>query len=136
MTTRDARSRRYYQTQDSNTSSLDERALQEEIAVHLDALHELGPEYRDAVAQSLVEALRPLIRQEVEQYAAKIVEEHLHRRTRWQSSTSRNPALIMTLLVMAVPLTAIAAGVAGISGMLVLWTFLILILILHRLGLL
>ncbi len=93
---------------------------QQEISVHLDALRELGPGYSDAVAASLMERLEPLIE-------AKI-DERLARRGGSGKIDQRQVGALAITLGLAIPLTAVAGGIGGLTGIAVVWAAILFIL--------
>ena len=94
--------------------------IQQEIGLHVDALRELGPGYSDAVAASLLERLEPLIEAKVEERLAQ-------RGTTGRLDQRQVGALAITL-GLAIPLTAIAGGIAGLTGIAVVWAAILFIL--------
>jgi hypothetical protein len=94
--------------------------VQQEISLHLDALRELGPGYRDAVAASLMERLEPLIE-------AKI-DERLARRGSSGKIDQRQVGALAITLGLAIPLTAVAGGIGGLTGIAIVWLAILFIL--------
>lgn len=94
--------------------------IQQEISLHLDALRELGPGYSDAVAASLMERLEPLIE-------AKI-DERLAQRGGSGKIDQRQVGALAITLGLAIPLTAVAGGIAGLTGIAVVWVAILFIL--------
>ncbi|HLI50688.1 MAG TPA: hypothetical protein VKU87_02760 [Thermomicrobiaceae bacterium] len=106
----------------SSTTEAGEEA-QQELAHHLETLRELGPEYNDAVAASLMCSLEPLIDQRIRQVGGQ---------------SARNPATnehqerrktLALILGFAIPLTAIAGATAGLLAIGLLWVALFIIAI-------
>lgn len=93
---------------------------QQEISVHLDALRELGPGYSDAVAASLMERLEQLIE-------AKI-DERLARSGGSGKIDQRQVGALAITLGLAIPLTAVAGGIGGLTGFAVVWLAILFIL--------
>lgn len=94
--------------------------IQQEVSLHVDALRELGPGYSDAVAASLLEQLEPLIEAKIDERLAK----------RGGSGTlhQRQVGALASTLGLAIPLTAIAGGIAGLTGIAVVWAAILFIL--------
>ncbi|MEY9212619.1 hypothetical protein NI17_004770 [Thermobifida halotolerans] len=93
----------------------------DEIAASLKTSRELGPDYDDAVASALAERLDQTIAQQVSaQIDARIQAGALPNGRGVRGNTVRMVMAIVSLGV-AVPLTAIGAGIAGSAGMLVAW---------------
>lgn len=94
--------------------------IQREVSLHVDALRELGPEYSDAVAASLLERLEPLIE-------AKI-DERLGKRGAPGKLDQRQVGALAITLGLAIPLTPVAGGIAGLTGIAVVWAAILFIL--------
>lgn len=106
----------------ASTTETQEQA-QQELAHHLDTLRDLGPEYNDAVAASLMRSLEPLIDQRIRQAGGQgnrtpAADEHRERRK-----------TLAMILAFAIPLTAIAGATAGVIAVALLWVALFIIAI-------
>jgi hypothetical protein len=88
--------------------------------LHLEALRELGPEYSDAVAKSLLEQLEPLIEAKIEQRFA--------RGAGLSKLDQRRVLALGVTLGLAIPLTAVAGGIAGVVGVAIAWAAILFIL--------
>ena len=101
-----------------------------EAAVH--TRHELGPEYEPAIVDSLVERIDAAIE-------ARVAAE-LDRRGPAKNDLSRKDhsdralALGIVSVVLAVPLTAIAAGMIGFPAVILVWVGLVMINLAYTLG--
>ena len=96
------------------------KRAREELDAILSARQELGAEYNDELADMLMERLDAVIDRRVE---ARLQEA--------PKSGSLSPAVPITSLVFAIPLTAIAASLVGIRGVLIVWAALIIVNILY-----
>ena len=83
--------------------------LQQEIANHLAALHELGPEYTDSVAAALVDEMDQQIELKVRQVLAE-------GGVRQASTLHEKQKFVAMVLALGIPLLAIAGGIAGVFG--------------------
>ncbi|MCX6022926.1 MAG: hypothetical protein NTZ05_14590 [Chloroflexi bacterium] len=92
--------------------------VQDELRLHLDSLHDLGPAYADDLAASFMRKLDIMIDAKVE---ARLAERGIRR-----FKDSHTATLAITL-GLGIPLTAISGGMAGFPGMLIVWLGLILI---------
>ena len=92
----------------------------EELDAILSARQELGAEYNDELADKLMERLDALIDRRVEERLQKEPQ-----------GSSLSPAVPITSFVFAIPLTAIAASMLGIRGVLVVWAAVIIVNILY-----
>ena len=95
------------------------KSTREELDAILSARQELGTEYNEELADMLMERLDTLI--------DKRVEERLEKAPR----NSLSPAVPITSLVFAIPLTAIAASMLGFRGVAVVWAALIIVNVLY-----
>lgn len=83
--------------------------VEREVAVHLDTLRDLGPDYTDSMAKALVEQLNPLIDAKVQQALAG--------RGGSRDATIREKrTMVAAILGISIPLLAIAGGTAGAVG--------------------
>jgi len=92
----------------------------EELDAILSARQELGTEYNDELADMLMERLDSVIDRRVEERLQKT-----------SKGSSLSPAVPITSFVFAIPLTAIAASLVGIRGVLIVWAALIIVNILY-----
>ncbi len=105
---------------------------QDEVAAALRAGRDLGPEYDDAVAASLVERIDGTIDERVRHHVAQ------HTKDTDRSGIPANTArFVLTLVFMglSIPLTAIAGGTAGTVGVVALWLGLVVFYLVSVLGL-
>lgn len=90
--------------------------LAQELKVHLQALHDLGPSYSDEVAEAFLRHIDRRIDERLEARLAKI------------STQRRNDAgAIVWSLVLAIPITAIVGGIAGLPGIVVVWAAILML---------
>ncbi len=83
--------------------------LEQEAAIHLETLRDLGPEYTDSTAKALVEQLSPLIEAKVQQAIAG--------RGGGQAQVIKEKrAMVAAILGISIPLLAIAGGTGGAVG--------------------
>ncbi|WP_411106897.1 hypothetical protein [Streptomyces sp. cmx-4-9] len=96
------------------------RELKKELDAALDARRELGPEYESALVDSFVEKVDTQVRR-------RLAEERLaaarggHRSGPADGNFGERFGFAIITLVLAVPLSAIAAAEARFSGLLVAW---------------
>ena len=83
-------------------------SLEQEVAVHLDTLRQLGPEYTDSTAKALVDQLSPLIDARVQQALAG--------RGGKADVIGERRRMVAMILGISIPLLAIAGGTAGAVG--------------------
>lgn len=95
------------------------KSTREELDAILSAREELGTEYNEELADILMERLDDVIDRRVEARLEKT------------SKSSLSPAVPITSFVLAIPLTAIAASLVGIRGVLVVWAALIIVNVLY-----
>ncbi|WP_017624345.1 hypothetical protein [Nocardiopsis chromatogenes] len=110
------------------------RAARDEVAAALQTSRELGPEYDEAVAASLAEKLDTAIEARVREHvaAARTAPDRLTPQEQWKS-----PRLIMGIITMgvAIPLTAISAGMMGSGGVVLAWAGLLTLYFISIVGL-
>ncbi|WP_017581157.1 hypothetical protein [Nocardiopsis valliformis] len=96
---------------------------QDEIAAALRASRELGPEYDEAVAASLVERVDDTIEERVKHHVARQMGANEGRR----GLPANNVRMVLSLVCLgiSIPTTAIAAGMAGAAGIFLVWAGLI-----------
>lgn len=92
--------------------------LQRELETHLETLRELGPQYTDTVAASLMER--------IERMVDARIEARLARQPRERSSDEQVKMLAVSLSL-AIPLIAIAASSAQFAGIFIVCVALVLI---------
>ena len=95
------------------------KSTRDELDAILSARQELGAEYNDELADMLMEKLDAEIDRRVEVRMQKA------------PKSSLSPAVPITSLVFAIPLTAIAASLVGIRGVLIVWAALIIVNVLY-----
>lgn len=105
----------------------------EEIAAALRASRELGPEYDEAVAASLVERVDDTIEERVKYHVARQTGANESRR----GLPSNNVRMVLSLVCLGVsiPATAISAAMAGAGGVFIVWAGLIVFYLISVSGL-
>jgi hypothetical protein len=107
----------------------DERLPRDELRAVIDARRELGPDYDPALVESFLDKLEDGI-------AAKVRAEVDARVTDRRQATGRgDPSLTMAMgsLALGIPLTGIAAGNAGLVGLVIAWGGIIAVNAVHAL---
>lgn len=101
----------------------DSQRHQEEVAAALRASRELGPEYDEAVASSLVERVDDTIEERVKHHVARQMGANESRR----GLPANNVRMVLSLVCLGVsiPATAISAAMGGAAGILIVWVGLI-----------
>jgi hypothetical protein len=97
--------------------------VREEARVHLHARRDLGAEYEDEIIESFVEKVERIIDARIE---ARLEQRRLPARPRSRVSPF---AVLGTAMVLGIPLTAIAGGIAGATGMLTVWLSIIFLVL-------
>ena len=97
----------------------EDKSAREELDAILSARQELGAEYNDELADILMERLDDVIDRRVEE------------RLQEAPKSTLSPAVPITSFVFAIPLTAIAASLVGIRGVLIVWAALIIVNVLY-----
>lgn len=97
----------------------------DEAAAALGAREQLGPEYEPAVAESFADRIEQIIDARVAEQVARASAAEPAK----PDNTARDHALALAIvsLVLAVPLTAIAAHTADLIGMILVWAGLVVI---------
>lgn len=99
----------------------------EDVEAALYTRRELGPDYEPAIVDSLVEridsAIEARVTAELERRQPAVAHNDLSRK----DHSDRALALGIVSVVMAVPLTAIAAGMVGFPAVVLAWVSLVLI---------
>jgi hypothetical protein len=116
------------------TSSSPSSRRVDEVASALQASRELGPEYDDAVAASLVERIDDTIEERVRHHIARTTAGAAPARTGMPSNTVRF-VLSLVCLGVSVPLTAITAAMVGGASVPFVWAGLIIFYIISVVGL-
>lgn len=96
----------------------------DELAATLAARQELGPEYEQALVESLAERIGTTIDARIEARLAaarQAVAAPLTQAPHPTQLDRSHLALAMASLGMGIPLTAIAGGIAGVPGLVVAW---------------
>jgi hypothetical protein len=95
----------------------------DEVAAALRASRELGPEYDEALAASLVERVDDTIEERVEHHVARQAGADAGRR----GLPANNVRMVLSLVCLgiSIPATAIGAGMAGPAGIFLVWAGLI-----------
>ncbi|WP_226899553.1 hypothetical protein [Nonomuraea phyllanthi] len=101
----------------------DKRPLRDDLQATLDARRDLGPEYEAALVESFVERLDATI-------AARVRAELDHHGAAPHKKSTPGSAMIPIALGsmgIGIPLTAIAAGNAGLVGLTITWIAIVII---------
>lgn len=106
----------------------------DEVAAALRAGRELGPEYDDAVAASLVERIDDTIEERVRHHIARAPERTPTAQAGMPSNTVRF-VLSLVCLGVSIPLTAITASLVGGAAVPLVWAGLVLFYIISVVGL-
>jgi len=98
-------------------------APRDDVAAMLAARQDLGPDYEQAVIDSFVARISQTIDQRVEARLAEARPLEVRGDASRPTSSRDNSQLILGIVSMglAVPLTGIAAGIVGLSGLIVCW---------------
>ncbi|WP_159945226.1 MULTISPECIES: hypothetical protein [unclassified Nocardiopsis] len=110
------------------------QSRRDEVSAALRASRELGPEYDEAVAASLVERIDDTIAERVRHHLAAQRAAAEPTRTGTPSNTVRF-VLSLVCLGVSVPITAIAAAVGGPGALPMVWIGLILFYVVSVVGL-
>ncbi len=96
---------------------------QDEVAAALRASRELGPEYDDAVAASLVERVDETIEERVKFHVAR----HSDPTENHRGMPANNVRMVLSLVCLgiSIPSTAVGASMAGPFGIFLAWVGLI-----------
>jgi hypothetical protein len=108
----------------------DDRLSRDELRAVIDARRELGPEYEPALVESFLDKLEDGI-------AAKVRAEVDARVPERQQARGRSdPSLTMAMgsLALGIPLTGIAAGNGGLTGLLIAWGGIVAVNAVHALN--
>ena len=97
----------------------EDKSTRDELDAILSARQDLGAEYNDELADMLMEKLDAEIDRRVEARMEKAPKNAL------------SPAVPITSFVFAIPLTAIAASMLGVRGVLIVWAAVIIVNILY-----
>lgn len=98
--------------------------LREEARVHLEARRELGPEFEEQIVESFVQRIEKLLDERI---AA-----HLEQRRLGQTRprTPVNPVAVLAIaMALGIPLTTIAGGIAGATGIFAVWVGIIFLVL-------
>lgn len=106
----------------------------DEVAAALRAGRELGPEYDEAVASSLIERIDDTIAERVRHHMAEQRVETARARPGVPSNTVRF-VLSLVCLGVSIPITAITAAMAGVGALPLVWLGLILFYVVSIIGL-
>ncbi|TMR13556.1 hypothetical protein ETD86_30535 [Nonomuraea turkmeniaca] len=103
----------------------DKRPLRDDLQATLDARRDLGPDYEAALVESFVERLDETI-------AARVHAELVARGAAPPRQQAKNPGSAMIPVALGsmgigIPLTAIAAGNAGLVGLTITWLAIVVI---------
>ncbi|MEZ5087148.1 MAG: hypothetical protein R2722_13150 [Tessaracoccus sp.] len=94
-----------------------------ELEAALEVRKELGESIEPGLVDSLASKVEATVRR---RYEAEIASRH-NERTMQGISNGQRVTVAIVSLVMAIPLTAISAGITGFAGMLLVWTGIIAI---------
>lgn len=113
----------------SYAGAMEPRDLKKELGAALDARRELGAEYEAALVESFVEKVDTQLRR-------RLAEERLaaargERAAVPDGGFGERFGFAVLTLVLAVPLSAIAAGQAGLTGLLVAWAGIVGVNVVH-----
>ncbi|MGI5450108.1 hypothetical protein ACQEVM_30925 [Streptomyces sp. CA-243310] len=109
---------------------MERQELKKELDATLDARRELGPEYESALVDSFVEKVDVQLRR-------RLAEERLasargdHRATSPDTNFAERFGFAIITLVLAIPLSAIAAVQTGFKGLLVAWAGIVAVNFVH-----
>ncbi|MEW2359344.1 hypothetical protein [Spirillospora sp. NPDC029432] len=103
-----------------------QRLPRDDLAAALAARRELGPDYDDAFIETLAERID-------EQLAARAAARGPRPGVSAppRPRTDRSPALAIVSLLAAIPLSAIAAEMTGMPGLITVWVAIVLVNIVH-----
>ncbi|MEU4509542.1 hypothetical protein AB0G05_08620 [Nonomuraea wenchangensis] len=106
-----------------------ERPLHEDLKATLDARRDLGPDYEKALVESFADRLDETIagRVRAELAAQGAGPEMYGPRPKAKSPGSAMTPIVLGSLGIGVPLTAIAAGQAGLLGLAIAWLAIVII---------
>jgi len=90
--------------------------LAQELKLHLQTLHDLGPSYSDEVAEAFIRHIDQRIDQRLERRLAQMSAQRGH-----------DTGAIVWILVLAIPITAIVGGIAGLPGIVVVWAAILML---------
>ncbi|GAA1078359.1 hypothetical protein [Nocardiopsis composta] len=113
------------------------KAPRDEVAAALQTGRELGPDYDEAIAASLVERIDAAIEARVDAHlAGRLRGEEPKRRVSYEEQW-KSPRLILGLIamVLSIPLTAISGSLLGAEGVLLSWIGMVLLYLIAVLGL-
>ncbi|MEV4112608.1 hypothetical protein [Nonomuraea sp. NPDC049695] len=101
----------------------DTRPIRDELRATLEARRDLGPEYETALVESFVERLDATISARVR------AELDYHGATPRKKSTPGRAMIPIALgsMGIGIPLTAVAAGYAGLTGLTITWIAIVII---------
>ncbi len=101
----------------------DAHDLREEARAHLGALKDLGGGYEEELVESFVQKVEKALDARID---AKLNQRRLPARPR----SSVNPiAVLGTAMALGIPLTAIAGGIAGGTGIITVWVSIIFLVL-------
>ena len=111
----------------------DSQRQRDEISAALRASRELGPEYDDAVASSLVERVDDTIEERVKHHVAR----QTVAKEEGRGLPANNVRMVLSLvcLGLSLPLTAATAALVGPSGVTIVWIGLIAFYVISVAGL-
>ncbi|MER7369412.1 hypothetical protein [Nonomuraea wenchangensis] len=108
-----------------------ERPLREDLKATLDARRDLGPDYEKALVESfadrLDETIAGRVRAELAAQGADTAAYRAGPRPKAKSPASTMTPIVLGSLGIGVPLTAIAAGQAGLLGLAITWIAIVVI---------
>ncbi|TMR98560.1 hypothetical protein [Nonomuraea basaltis] len=106
----------------------DKRPLRDDLQATLDARRDLGPDYESALVESFVERLDETIaarvRAELDHYGP---EPHKVKKRKSENHGAAMIPIALGSMGLGIPLTAIAAGNAGMVGLTITWLAIVII---------
>ncbi|MFI6149054.1 hypothetical protein [Streptomyces sp. NPDC051109] len=100
---------------------MESQELKKELDATLDARRELGPDYEAALVDSFVEKVDTQVRRRLAEERLAAARGHATGASPLEGGFGERFGFAVITLVLAIPLSAIAAAQAGFSGLLVAW---------------
>ncbi|MFW5419040.1 hypothetical protein J0910_20710 [Nocardiopsis sp. CNT-189] len=113
------------------------KAPRDEVAAALQTSRELGPDYDDAIAASLVERIDSAVEARVDAHlAGRLAGREPRQRVSYEEQW-KSPRLILGLIamVLSIPLTAVSGGMLGPAGVVLSWLGMIMLYLIAVVGL-
>ena len=108
----------------------EEQVGREDVEALLEVRRELGPSYDAALVDSFADRMERAIAERVDAQLA----ERRHQRQQVDSRDSKQLALGIVSLGCGIPITAIAAGISDLPGIIVAWSGIAVVNIAYALG--